>query len=138
MINDLFLGLVITFLIGAAAAVITNKNDRMSCYLAFSCATLASIMGLFFQFSFCLKDFHIYLEWIPPQFWNFRGWFVCIFHTGNINSCFFSFDLFFRLYERIFRKKNIGYLGFLYNIFILSMILVVSADNAFMFLIVWN
>ena len=35
-------------------------------------------------------------------------------------------------------KKNIGYLGFLYNIFILSMILVVSANNAVMFLIVWE
>jgi len=37
-----------------------------------------------------------------------------------------------------FGKKNIGYLGFLYNIFILSMIFVVSADNAVMFLIVWE
>ena len=37
-----------------------------------------------------------------------------------------------------FRKKNIGYMGFLYNIFILSMVLVVSANNAIMFLIVWE
>jgi len=37
-----------------------------------------------------------------------------------------------------FGKKNIGYLGFLYNIFILSMILVVTANNVVMFLIVWE
>ncbi|MBU4075582.1 MAG: hypothetical protein KKI06_02550, partial [Euryarchaeota archaeon] len=37
-----------------------------------------------------------------------------------------------------FGKKNIGYLGFLYNIFILSMIFVVTASNAVMFLIVWE
>ncbi len=37
-----------------------------------------------------------------------------------------------------FGKRNIGYLGFLYNIFIISMILVVSANNAIMFLIVWE
>ncbi|VVB85376.1 F(420)H(2) dehydrogenase subunit L [uncultured archaeon] len=37
-----------------------------------------------------------------------------------------------------FGKKNIGYLGFLYNIFILSMIIVVRARNDVMFLIVWE
>ena len=37
-----------------------------------------------------------------------------------------------------FGKKSIGLLGFLYNLFILSMILVVSANNAILFLIVWE
>ena len=49
---------------------------------------------------------------------------VSIFSTGYV--------------KEYFGKKNIGYLCFLYNIFILSMILVICANNAIMFLIVWE
>ena len=40
--------------------------------------------------------------------------------------------------KNILEKRISDYLGFLYNIFILSMIFVVSANNAIMFLIVWE
>src|SRR5659263_552288 len=55
---------------------------------------------------------------------SITGFAVSIYSTGYVTE--------------YFGKKNIGYLGFLYNIFILSMVLVVCANNAVMFLIVWE
>ncbi|MCE8424456.1 MAG: hydrogenase 4 subunit B [Candidatus Methanoperedens sp.] len=131
--------MILTFLTGAAGAVITNKNDRLSTFVAFSCAAMASIMGIIISLSILrgnnfkftqsgpILDFGIFVD-------GLSAFFMLVISIVAFSVSIYSFGY----VKEYFGKKNIGYLGFLYNIFILSMILVVSADNAFMFLIVWE
>ncbi len=137
--NYLFFGLVLAFLAGAAAAVITKRNDRMSSFAAFFCASIASIMGVVFSFLVLTgENFKFTMSGSFLRFGIFvdglSAFFIMVISIISFSVSIYSFGY----VKEYFGKKNIVYLGFLYNIFILSMILVVSADNAFMFLIVWE
>ncbi|HEY9204294.1 MAG TPA: hydrogenase 4 subunit B [Candidatus Methanoperedens sp.] len=136
----LFFGLIFTFLIGAALSIILHKSDRLSAYASFLSAILASVLGIIFSFSVLFGDtFSFVLS--GPTFLIFSilvdklsAFFILV-----ISIAAFAVSIYSIGYVReYFGKKNIGYLGFLYNTFILSMILVASADNAVMFLIVWE
>lgn len=136
----LFSGLVVFYLIGAALSIIFNKNDRLSAHISFLSAAIASLFGIFFSFSVIFGDtFALALSSSP--FLNY-GFFVdklSAFFILVISISVFAVSVYSTGYVReYFGKRNIGYLGFLYNIFIISMILVVSANNAIMFLIVWE
>ncbi len=136
----LFFALIISCLIGAAASVIFNKKDRLSLYISFLGAAAASVFGIIFSLSVVFREtFNFTLS--GTSFLNF-GFFVdrlSAFFILVISISVFAVSIYSIGYVReYFGKKNIGYLGFLYNIFILSMILVVSANNAMMFLIVWE
>ena len=63
------------------------------------------------------------------------GFFVSFIAFVGIAVSIYSFS-----YIREYAKKgySLGRFGFLYNIFILSMILVVSAQNALLFLVLWE
>src|SRR3972149_4429530 len=138
--NILFSGLVISYLFGAVSSVIFNKNDRMSSYAAFISSSIASVSGIIFSlsvisgetFSFSLSgtsflNFGFYVD-------RLSAFFILVISISVLAVSIYSIGY----VKEYFGKKNIGYLGFLYNIFILSMIMVVSANNAVMFLIVWE
>jgi hydrogenase-4 component B len=136
----LFSLLIVFYLIGAASAIIFNKKDGLSSYLSFLSAAISSIFGIIFSLFVIFGDtFSLSLS--PSSFLNF-GFFVdrlSAFFILVISIAVLAVSIYSIGYVReYFGKKNIGYLGFLYNIFILSMILVVSANNAVMFLIVWE
>ena len=136
----LFLLLMVFYLIGAALSVIFNKKDRLSSYVSFLSAAISSMLGIVFSFSVIFGDtFSFSLS--GSSFLNF-GFSVdrlAAFFILVISIAVFAVSIYSIGYVReYFGKKNIGYLGFLYNIFIISMILVVSANNAVMFLIVWE
>ncbi|MCZ7357288.1 MAG: hydrogenase 4 subunit B [Candidatus Methanoperedens sp.] len=136
----LFLLLIIFYLIGATLSIIFNRKDRLSSYASFLSAAISSMLGIVFSFSVIFGDtFSFSLS--GSSFLNF-GFSVdrlAAFFILAISIAVFAVSIYSIGYVReYFGKKNIGYLGFLYNIFILSMILVVSANNAVMFLIVWE
>ncbi len=136
-----FSGSIAALLIGAAAALILNKKDRLCCYVSFLCASIASILGIIFSFSVLFGSDFIYKFQADTMFmtYNFYVDKLSAFFILVISIATFAVSVYSIGYiSEYFRKKNIGYLGFLYNIFILSMILVVSANNAIMFLIVWE
>jgi len=126
-------------LIGALLAVIlTRKMPSAHMFLYWSCNCSSS--GFLFSISVIFGDtFSLRLS--GESFLKF-GFFVdklSAFFILVISIAVFAVSIYSTGYVReYFGKKNIGYLGFLYNLFILSMILVVSADNAVMFLIVWE
>ncbi len=134
----LFFGLIFVYLVGAALSIIFNKKDRLSSCAAFLSAAIASVFGITFSFSVIMSET---FALSGSSFLNF-GFFVdrlAAFFILVISVAVFAVSIYSIGYVReYFGKKNIGYLGFLYNIFILSMILVVSANNAVMFLIVWE
>ncbi|MFA4934937.1 MAG: proton-conducting transporter membrane subunit, partial [Candidatus Methanoperedens sp.] len=136
----LFSGLVLFYLIGAVSSVLLNKKDRVCALISFISAAIASLFGIFFSFSVIFGDTFT-LSFSNSSFLNY-GFFVdklSAFFILVISIAVFAVSIYSTGYVReYFGKKNIGYLGFLYNIFIISMILVVSANNAIMFLIVWE
>ncbi len=138
--NNLFYGLIIFFLIGAILSIVFNKKDRLSTYISFLSAAIASVFGIIFSLSVIFGE-TFSLSISGSSFLKF-GFFVdrlSAFFILVISVAVFAVSIYSTGYMReYYGKKNIGYLGFLYNIFILSMILVVSANNAIMFLIVWE
>ncbi len=136
----LFSGMILFYLIGAALALILNRKDRICAGTSFLSAAIASVFGIIFAFSiFSGNSFSLTLS--GSQILNV-GFFVdklSAFFILAISITAFSVSIYSTGYVReYFGKKNIGYLCLLYNIFILSMLLVVSANNAVMFLIVWE
>ncbi|MEQ9729348.1 MAG: hydrogenase 4 subunit B [Candidatus Methanoperedens sp.] len=136
----LFFGLVILYLIGAVLSVILNKKDRLVTYASFLSAALASLLGIAFSFFVLFGETFTFA--LPGQtFLNFSVFVdkLSAFFILVISIVGFAVSIYSLGYVReYFGKKNIGYLCFLYNIFILSMVLVVSSNNAVMFLIVWE
>ena len=103
-------------------------------------AAIAALLGIIFSISVIFGDMFSY-DLSRGSYLKF-GFFVdrlSAFFILIISISVFAVSIYSTGYVReYFGKKNVGYLGFLYNIFILSMILVTSADNAIMFLIVWE
>src|SRR5450759_1398422 len=139
-VNYLFFGIIAFYLIGAATAVILNKKDRLCSYASFTSAAIAALLGIIFSISVIFGDTFSY-NLSGGSYLKF-GFFIdklSAFFILVISISVFAVSIYSTGYVReYFGKKNIGYLGFLYNTFILSMILVTSADNAVMFLIVWE
>lgn len=138
--NNLFYGIIIFFLIGAILSIVFNKKDRLSTYISCLSASMASVFGIIFSISVIFGEpFSLSLS--GSSFLKF-GFFVdrlSAYFILVISVAVFAVSIYSTGYIReYYGKNNIGYLGFLYNIFILSMILVVSANNAIMFLIVWE
>ncbi len=135
--NNLFFGLSLFFLIGASLSIVFNKKDRLAAYCSFLSASIASVFGIIFSISVIFGE-NFSLSFSGSSFLNF-GFFVdklSAFFTLVISIAVFAVSIYSIGYTReYYGKKNIGYLGFFYNIFILSMILVVSANNAIMFII---
>ncbi|HUW67602.1 MAG TPA: hydrogenase 4 subunit B, partial [Candidatus Nanoarchaeia archaeon] len=127
MIYDyLFIGLIVFYLIGASSSLILNRNDRLCTYTAFISAAIAALIGIVFSISIIFGD--IYKFDLPGSPFLAHGIFIdnlSAFFILVISIAVFAVSIYSIGYVReYFGKKNIGYLGLLYNLFILSMILV--------------
>src|SRR5659263_49086 len=140
MLSYLFIGIIAAYLVGSISALILNKKNRLCTYASFLSAGIASILGIVFSFSVLFgKNFEFTTSSELPLAYGFFVDTLSAFFILIISITAFAVSIYSTGYVReYFGKKNVGYLGFLYNIFILSMILVTSADNAIMFLIVWE
>lgn len=132
--------MIFFYITGAALSIIFNKKDRLSSYAAFLSASIASILGIVFSFSVIFGEKYA-LSLSGSSYLNFAvvadrlsAFFILVISIAVLAVSIYSIGY----VREFFGKKNTGYLGFLYNIFILSMILVVTAGNAIMFLIVWE
>ncbi|HEY9247394.1 MAG TPA: proton-conducting transporter membrane subunit, partial [Candidatus Methanoperedens sp.] len=136
----LFFGFMVFYLAGAVLSIAFHRKDRLASIISSGSAAVASIFGIVFSFTVIFgSPFRLTLP--GSSFLSF-GFFVdelSAFFILIISIAVFAVSIYSSGYvSEYFGKKDIGYLGFLYNVFILSMILVVSADNAVMFLIVWE
>jgi len=140
MNTSLFFGLVIFYCLGALIAVFLNKKDRLCSIASFSSAAIASLFGIIFSLSVLSgAAFDYSPQTNLPINYGVHIDKLSAFFIFVISITAFAVSIYSTGYVReYFGKKNIGYLGFLYNLFILSMILVVSSNNMVMFLIVWE
>jgi len=140
MLSYLFLGIIAAYLVGSVLALILNKKNVLCTYASFLSACIASILGIAFSLSVLFgENFEFTTSSDLPLTYGLYVDKLSAFFILVISITVFAVSIYSIGYVReYYGKKNIGYLGFLYNIFILSMILVVSANNVVMFLIVWE
>ena len=139
-VYNLFIGHLIIYLMGAVAALLLHKNNKLCTYAAFVSSSVASILGMIFAVSVITGETLSFTFMSNPI--------IAVSVYVDKLSAFFIFTLSIIVFavsiysigyvKEYFGKKDVGYLGFLYNIFIVSMILVITAGNAVMFLIVWE
>jgi len=140
MLSYFFLGIIAAYMVGSVSALILNKKDRLCTYVSFLSASIASIFGIVFSLSVLFgENFEFTTTSDLPLTYGLFVDKLSAFFILVISITAFAVSIYSIGYVReYYGKKNIGYLGFLYNIFILSMILVVTANNVVMFLIVWE
>jgi len=140
MVNTyLFVGLIASYLFGAVASCALNKKDNLCTYVSFLSAAAGAVLGIIFSLSVVFGEtFNISMQGSLVSFGFFvdrlSAFFILVISIAVLAVSIYSLGY----VKEYFGRKNIGYLGFLYNIFVLSMLLVVTASNAVMFLIVWE
>lgn len=142
LINNSFTFSIYIFLIGAFGSLVLAKDKNTSNWFACASAAIASLFGIIASLNVIV--FHNTLSFSLPQFIpylkieflvdNLAAYFILIISIVVFSASIYAVDY----SKEYFEKYNIGLLGFLYNIFALSLILVVSASNIFWFLIVWE
>jgi hydrogenase-4 component B len=148
MIDDIasqngFLALLLIFATGAVAALFCKNNDKAANLFSGSLSITGSIYGLLFaitsfyyekNFSFSLNN-----DAFPILSLSFRIDPLSVFFIFIITLIALFCSIYSLGYVKHYYKKyNIGSLGFFYNLFILGMLVVVTADNGIFFLIAWE
>ncbi len=138
-----FLLLLSFFAAGALGALAFRKNDALANFWSSAFAVGGSLWGIIFALSIFISgttlSFHIAAALSP---------FLSISFAVGALSAFFIFiislvALFASIYgigyvKHYYKKYTIGTLGFFYHFFIAGMLMVVTASNAILFLIVWE
>ncbi|OGH89108.1 MAG: hydrogenase 4 subunit B [Candidatus Magasanikbacteria bacterium RIFOXYD2_FULL_36_9] len=130
------------FMIGALGALLFNKNNQLANWWGNLSATLGSSLALIFSSNVLITK-------IPQTVELFSSTqFLSLTLRVDLLSAFFIFvisllGLLCSVYglgyvKHYYNKYNLGVLGFFYNMFIASMILVVAANNVLFFLIAWE
>lgn len=142
MIISLFFLLLTFFVLGSALSLLLQKNKEFSNDLSnlFALAgsvTSVSLGALIFlhqglaAFSFPTS---MPLFTVTLRFDMLSGFFIFLIGIIGLASSLFGIG-YMRQY---FHRYNVGVFGFFYNLFLLSLILVVTASNTFYFLFVWE
>ena len=112
-------------------------------YISFVFAAIASCFGIatavtvLFSGSTIRLDFQLFLPTIIK--YNFLLDSLSSYFILAISVISFVASIYSIGYTRLYvNKRDVRFLGFTYNLFLMAMLLVVSANNAFVFMIVWE
>ncbi|HEY3423046.1 MAG TPA: hydrogenase 4 subunit B [Methanocellaceae archaeon] len=136
----LFIAFITISILGALGAAAFNGRHLLSRSLAFGGAAIASLLGMACALDVILGG-SFTLSLFATRFGTFSfyvdglsAFFVFMISLLSLVVSVYSFG-YVKQYEG---EYSIGLMGFLYNMFILSMALVVTARNAVLFLILWE
>lgn len=140
--QNLFIYSLLLLSIGAAGSLIFQKKNIIANQFANLFPILASISGIIsaFQVLFFHQNININIVSNFPlltfsiKFDSLSALFVLIISTVALLASTYGLGY----VKHYFGKYNIGGLGFFYNAFIAGMLLVVTAQNALFFLLVWE
>lgn len=131
----------VCFLLGAVAGVVLNRYPKTSILssnfftLAGSmCGLLLSAHVLGYGEGWALKG-PTFIPWVRFDFFldGFAAFFILV-----ISILALAFSLYSLGYNQEYYDRHVGFLGFGGNLFLLSMVWVISANNALAFLIFWE
>lgn len=138
-----FLAILLLFALGATGSLLLGGNDRAANYWSSFFAGMGSLAGIIFGITALFA--------VRPLYFTVGSSFFSLLHFSFLIdrlAAFFIFiisliSLFCSLYgmdyvRQYYRRYNIGALGFFYNLFIIGMLLVVSATNGLFFLLAWE
>ena len=141
--QSMLIALIVVSLAGAVVAAIFDKRSEVCSVVCFSASALSAILGLSLSLLVLLGQDAVSLAFPAPlaQFGTFAfqvdklsAYFLLV--TCIVGLCVSIYSTsYLREYEG---RYSIGRMGFLLNIFFLSLILVITAANAVLFLIVWE
>ena len=134
---------IFLFASGAIGALLLQKDDNLSNVWSSVFSIAGSLLGIFFALS-VLGTSHTVFFSLGTSFFPLLE---ASFAIDKL-SAFFIFTisliaLFCSIFglgyvKHYYNRYNIGALGFFYNLFIIGMLLVVTASNGLLFLIVWE
>lgn len=142
LIQNLYMMVIGSFGIGAFASLLFPKNDRIANLIGNAGATLGSGIGIIFSLYLLFTQSTINTS-IPTTFPFLRlsiyidslaAFFFLIICTIAFACSLYGFGYM----KHYFGKYNISSFSFFYNIFIASLLLVVTASNSIYFLVVWE
>lgn len=137
-----FFTIIILYAIGACGSLILHGHDEIANVWGNMFAAAGSLGGLIFS-AYVVTSGKILQYVIPSPMplltYSIRIDALSAFFMGIICLLSFLCSIYaFGYVRNFFKHYNIGILSFFYNIFIASMILVVTANHALYFLIVWE
>ena len=142
MVEHLFVISIILFASGSLFALCFYGWQRLGNYISLilaaiaSCFSIALSVAVLFNGSVIRFDFLIYHAIIKYNFLldPLSSYFVLAISVIGFIASIYSLG-----YTRLYvNKRDTRFLGFTYNLFLLSMLLVVTANNALVFMIVWE
>jgi len=142
VLQNLFPYILGLFTLGALGSLLFWSEDEAAHAWSSLFSTVGSFAGLVFSVVMLIQDtvfnFSVRSSFPALEFSftldHLSVFFVCIISLVALAASVYGFG-----YTRqYFGKYNIGTLGFFYNMFILGMLLVVTASNAIFFLIAWE
>jgi hydrogenase-4 component B len=127
------------YLITSLLSIVFYKKPLFAQKIGFGLATLISLYATIFFFS----HLHETLVWqLPGNFISaplFKLDSLGMFFSFLVSLIAFAVSLFSFDYARFYEKKaNLAVFASLFNAFILSMLLVISSDNVFSFMLLWE
>ncbi|MFV0481377.1 MAG: proton-conducting transporter membrane subunit [Campylobacteraceae bacterium] len=128
------------YLIGSLVSILLYKNEKLAAKIGFGTAAVASLYGIFYFFASLGNT----------QSLSFTKGVVLFDLSFTLDSlgCFFSFlivlisfatSIYSIQYSKGYKENgNIAVMAFMFNIFILSMLLIVVVENVFWFIVFWE
>ncbi|CUR51645.1 NiFe-hydrogenase-4 subunit B [Nitrosotalea devaniterrae] len=142
MIENLILfQIIVSLFLGGAILGLISRNGRFSRPLIFIPSMMGAILTILFSVTVITTKS---MSWEVPHvipFFNLEIFVdgISAFFMLLIGIVSFAVSLYSMGYSKEYEiKKRISIFGFLFNIFILSMILVVGSNNGFFFLMFWE
>ncbi len=139
--EELFLLAGMLYVLGAVLAL-TLQEERISNIISNLCNAMGALFGLGSGITVWITARPLTIN--LPKLVPFANFSIVLDQLGAFFVIVISLaTLFVALYgsayvSEYFGKKNVGLLNCFFNLFILSMLLVVTAGNAFMFLLSWE
>ena len=141
MFGDIFFLLaVLSAITGSLLSAACNRNESLTIRVAFFATIIAACLGIISAFT-VLFDQPFTVAILPTPFGVFgftvdklSAFFLLAICTLTVPVSIYSLDY----VTEYSGKYSLGLMGFLYNLFFLSMIAVVAANNAIFFLICWE
>lgn len=137
----LLTALLVTSILGALSAAILRNRDRICSIVSFGIAAVSACTGLACSVYVLFREEIVLAIPGTMPFGNFAfsvdrlsAFFILTISLLSLCVSIYSIG-----YTReYYGKYNIGLMGLLYNLFFMSMIMVVTASGTVMFLIVWE
>ncbi len=142
MTEHLFILSIILYLVGAMFALCFYRWQMAGNYISFIFAAIASCFGIATAVTMLSNgstirlNFLIYHAIIKYDFLidPLSSYFILAISAIGFIAAIYSLG-----YTKLYvNKRDTRFLGFTYNLFLLSMLLVVTANNALVFMIVWE